>query len=164
VKLDRARASVVSLVVAVLTMVSILKAFPILISGSMNNIRRVVTGCPMHHGVLCSPASSFDRCFVRGVISGQLYLLSLVMLWISLHELLNSLHSRLESRSRSEERRSRDSRSCGNSYSKRRTCLLTLGNLNFEEGTTRGPFCLLGHRSSGRCSRHDDRRRCWRWM
>jgi len=163
-KLDRARASVVSIVVAVLTMVPILKAFPILMRGSMNNTCRVITGCPVHHDMLCSPASSFNRCFVRGVMFGQLHLLSLVMLRISLHELLNSLHSRLGSRSRSMERRSRDSRSCENSNSKRRTCLLTLGNLNLEKGTTRGPFCLLGHRSRGGCSRHDDRGRCCWWI
>jgi len=163
-KLDRARASLVSIVVAVLTMVPILKAFPILMRGSMHNTCRVVTGCPVHYGMVCSPASSFNRCLVRGVMSGQLHLLSLVTLQISLHNLLNSLHSRLASSSRSGNRRIRNNRGGRNSNSKRRTCLLTLGNLNFEKGMSRGPFCLLGHRSRGGRSRHDDRCRCCWWI
>ena len=145
-KLDRTRASIVSIVVAVLTMVPILKAFPILMGGSMNNTCRVITGCPVHHGRLCSPASRFNRYFVRGVMFGQLHLLSLVTLWISLHKLLNRLYSRLGSRSRSGERRIWNIGRYGKRNSKRRTCLLTLWNLNFEEGTTRSPFCPLGHR------------------
>jgi len=164
VKLDRTRASVVSIVVAVLTVVPSSERFPVFIRGSVNDTGGVITGCIIHHCMLSTPGSSLFRCFVRGVMSRKLHLLCLVTLQISLHKLLNSLHSRLGSRSRSRKRRSRNIRQCKNGNSKRRTCLLTLGDLNFEKGTARGPFCLLGHRSSGGCCRHDDSCRCCWWM
>jgi len=162
-KLNRTRASVVSVVVAVLTVIPSGEWFSILMRGAVNDTGRVITSSVVHECVSCTPGSGFLGSFVCRVMSRQLYLLSLVILRISLHKLLNSLHSRQRSRSRSGKGRSRDDKSCRNSNCKRGTCLLTLWNLNFKKRTmARGLLNLLCHYSSDGCSRHDDRYG-WSW-
>jgi len=94
-KLDRTRASVVSIVVVVLTVVPSSKRFPVFMRESVNNTSGVITSDIMHKCVSCTPGSSFLGSFVHRIISRQLYFLGLVTLRISFHKLLNSLHSRL---------------------------------------------------------------------
>ena len=157
-KLDRIRASIVSIVVAVLIVIPGSIAFSILMRRSMNDPGRVITGSIMHECMSGMPGSGFLRYFIRRVMSRQLHLFSLITLQISFHKLLNGLHSRQGSRSGSGKRRSQNSRSCRNSNCKGRTCLLTLWDLNFKKRTmVRSLLNLLCYCTSGGYSRYDDR-------
>ena len=69
-----------SIVVAVLTVIPSGKAFSILMRRSLNDTGRVITDSIMHEHVSGMPASSLLASFIGGVISMQLYLLSLVTL------------------------------------------------------------------------------------
>jgi len=77
-KLNRTRASVVFLVVAVLTVIPSSKAFSVFMRRSMNNTGRVIASCIMQECVLCTPGSSINRFFVRRIVPGESHLLSLV--------------------------------------------------------------------------------------